>query len=702
MTNRRSSTTVDRDRRIRRGATGRRPPRPRRARGQRVRRLLQRFVARIPLPRLRLPSWVPASTWRRRNVGMQVALLVGLLVLSARLVQVQAVDADELRERSAAQSRREGELPAQRGRIYDRAGAVLATVVDRATIFVDPSVYTAFHEDGGIARDEGEVSRLTAATRLAAALDDVGSDQVMQALTGEPESQYAVVAREVDWSVSQQVLALGLPGVHRLAAPTRTYPVGEMTGPVLGFTNHEGTGVSGLEARYDEQLSGTPGHLLSEVDGATGMDIPTSQRVLEPPVPGRDLVLTLDREIQAAAQQVADDTIREQGADGVSIVVLDAETAEVLAAASTPSFDPNDVRAGDDWRARPFTDAVEPGSVQKIVTVAAAWEEGLVDADTVVDVPNTWTVGGKTWDSHGLGARSMKVGEIVERSSNIGTMMVGDMLGPERLHDWLQTFGYGEPTGVGFPGESAGLVLPADRWTATSLPTISIGHGVAMSTAQLASAYQVLANDGIRVQPSLLRGTLDADGKLVPAKRPDTREVVSADTARAMRRMLRRVVDGDHGTGSRAAVDGYAVGGKTGTADKPLEDGRGYSDQTTAVFAGMAPIDDPELVVAVMVDEPANRYGGVAAAPAFSRVMARALVARNVVPDDDTQSIDEAITAANEAASRASARQAAAQRDAAAERAGRGHETSTAADAGERGRGGGGDRRDAGAAGDAD
>ena len=650
---------------------------PRRPRGRSPRRLRLPAWWRLPAW-LRLPAWahlpvwahLPTGTSARRHLGMHVVLVLGMVVLSARLVSIQAVNADEYKARGDAQSQRVVELPSQRGRIYDRGGAVLATTVQTAAIFVDPSAFHRFDEDGVIDRDEGEASRREVARALAGVLE-LPTSQVREALDGGPEDQFAYVARQVDWRVSEEVVALELPGVHRLAEPTRTYPVGDLAAPVLGFTNREGMGVAGLEMQYEDLLTGTPGMLEFEVAGFGGMDIASSDRSLTPSVPGADLVLTIDREIQATAQRVAEEATAAQGADGVSIVVMDADTGELLAVASTPTFDPMDLREGDEWRARPFTDVAEPGSVQKAITIAAAWEEGLIGEDTVIEVPNTWTVGGKTWDSHGLGARAMPIEEILERSSNIGTMLVADMLGRERLHDWLTTFGYGSAAGVGFPGEATGLLLPAEQWSATSLPTIAIGHGVAVSTLQLASFYQVLANDGVRVQPHLVRGTLDAEGRLVPGERPDSTEVLSPDTALSVRRMLASVVAGEHGTGKRAAIEGYDVAGKTGTADKPLANGRGYSNQTTAVFAGMAPVEDPELVVAVMVDESNLRFGGVAAAPVFSEVMARALAARSVAPTTTQPTLDEALEAAESsaaAAARAAAERAAAER-AAEERA---------------------------------
>lgn len=622
--------------------------------------MTSRHCSRPVTSKRRLPGGrsLPTGTSERRNLGMHVVLAIGLLILGGRLVMIQAVNADEYRARADAQSQRMVELPSQRGRIYDRSGAVLATTVESATIFVDPSIFHRFDQDGRIDRDAGEVSRAEVATALSDVLD-IPRVQVMTALEGDPESQFEYVARQVSWRLSDHVAALQLPGVHRLAEPTRTYPVGDLAGSVLGFTNRDGVGVAGLELAHDELLTGTAGVLEFEIAGYGGMDIASSDRSLTPSVPGADLVVTLDRTIQATAQRVADETMAVQQAEGVSIVVMDTRNGEVLAAASAPSFDPMDVREGDDWRARPFTDVVEPGSVQKAITIAAAWEEGLIDETTILDVPNSITRAGKTWDSHGLGARSMGIEEVLERSSNVATMMVAEELGSEKLSDWLAAFGYGQPVGLGFPGEASGLLLPEDQWSATSLPTIAIGHGVAVSTLQLASFYQVLANDGVRVQPSLVRGTLDANGELTPADVPDSTTVISVETARAVRHMLVSVIEGEHGTGRNAAVEGYHVAGKTGTANKPLDNGRGYSNQTTAVFAGLAPVEDPNIVVAVMVDSPVGRAGGTAAAPAFSEVMATALSVRNVVPSATQQSVDEAFDVADQAAARVRTEEAA-------------------------------------------
>lgn len=645
----------------------------------RLARLVARWPARLRPAR---PVWLatpdrwrlPVGTARRRSALLMAAYLVVLTVLAGRLVQVQAVNAQTYAERGDSQSMRAIDLPAQRGRIIDRNGAVLTTTVDAAAIYTDPTTYDGFADDGKIDRDAGEVSRRDVAIALAPVLGR-SVDDLVDVLSSE--GRFTYLARQLKWDVGEEVMALDLPGIHRVVEPSRRYPGGTLASSLIGITDIDGVGLEGLEALANDELTGEPGQLRVERAASGNMDIASADRELEPSVPGTDMVLTIDRDLQAQAEAAATDAMVDNRADGASVLVMDATTGEILAAASVPGVDPSN-RNGtdrDDRRARYFTDAFEPGSVQKAVTIAAAWEEGLIDGDTVMEVPPTWTVGGRTWTEPFGATGELHVSEVIERSSNIGTMMIADELGEEKLDEWLRRFGYGQPTGVGFPGESAGLLLPHEQWSGTSLPTIAIGHGVAVSLVQLASFYQTLANDGVAIQPSILRGTVGQDGRLEPAATPDSRSVVSADTARSVRTLMQGVVDGEHGTGKNAAVVGYDVAGKTGTADKPRADGRGYTNQTTAVFVGMAPVDEPELVVAVMVDEPETIYGGTAAAPTFSRVMGQALADRDVVPGTPQQGIDDALAGAREreaasvAASRSrAARAAEAARERTAER----------------------------------
>jgi cell division protein FtsI (penicillin-binding protein 3) len=347
-------------------------------------------------------------------------------------------------------------------------------------------------------------------------------------------------------------------------------------------------------------------------------------------------VLTLDRDVQHAAEVAASSAVAEFEANAATVVVLEVATGDVLAMASSPGYDPN-VRVQDDqdaWRNRAITDVFEPGSTQKALTIAAAIEEGIVTARHDLEVPDHASASpparsatstppeptcpsARSWSGRATSARSRS------RSK----------LGDQRLDHYLRAFGYGSPTGSGFPGEASGMLMPHEDWWSTSLPTIAIGHGVAVSLLQLAGSYATLANDGRSVAPRVVRGTVGDDGRLQPVAARDGQQVVSPTTARQVQQLLERVVSGDQGTGSLAAVPGYTVAGKTGTARKPATDGPGYSDKYVATFAGFAPAHDPQIVVAVMVDEPYPFYGGIVAAPVFSEVMEAALIARRVAPD---------------------------------------------------------------------
>ena len=331
-----------------------------------------------------------------------------------------------------------------------------------------------------------------------------------------------------------------------------------------------------------------------------------------------------------------------------SIVALDVASGEVSAMASAPGFDPNHRVEGDAdaWRNRAITDMFEPGSTQKALTIAAAIDHDLITPTTQLTVPDTIQVGSSTFTDASSHPETMwTVEQIMERSSNVGTIQVAQRLGPERLDTALREFGLGSPTGVGFPGEASGMLMHHGDWWATSLPTISIGHGVAVTLMQMASAYATIANDGVAVQPSIVRGHVGSDGRLAPVDLAPSERVIRTDTAEQVQQMLVRAVAGEDGTGKLATVSGYTVAGKTGTARKPAAEG-GYSDQYIATFTGFAPADDPQIVVAVMVDEPTPIWGGVVAAPVFSQVMEAALISRRVAPDQSSQSLPEAIARA--------------------------------------------------------
>ena len=599
-----------------------------------------------------------------RRIRWTLAIFAVLVVASTfKLVQIQVVDAADLAAVGERQRARTLELPASRGRIYDRDGDVLATSIQAATIYADPRAYRGTRTPEG--REVPPAGEAAVVADALAPLLEVEPAELRERL--EQDRHFVYLARQVDHELGEQVQDLGLPGIGVLTEPQRVYPAGTLAGQVVGFTDIDAQGLQGLEARYDHVLAGQPGTLLLE-RAPGGLDIASGVRELEPPVVGTDVVLTLDRDIQHVAEIAAEGAMERFDAIGASIVVTEVGSGDVLAMASAPGFDPNSRGDEDpaDRRNRAVTDVFEPGSTQKALTIAAALEEGVISPGTTMEVEDSIRVGGSTFTDASRHAReSWSVSQIMERSSNVGTIQIAQELGEERLDSYLREFGYGRPTDLGFPGESGGLLMPHTEWWGTSLPTIAIGHGVAVSLVQLANSYGTLANDGVAVPPRLVRGTVGEDGRLAPAPAGASQRVVSSGTADTVRLMLEEAVHGEHGTGGLAQVRGYRVAGKTGTARKPLEDGRGYSDQYIATFVGMAPADDPQVVVAVMVDEPYPFYGGLVAAPVFAEVMEAALLALRVPPDGSGTDLPTAVRLAAEHAELLAAEAVAAADDAA-------------------------------------
>lgn len=570
----------------------------------------------------------------RRRISWILLIFVLLFgLVGVQLVSIQVVNADEYADRGVRQRERVVELAPTRGRIYDRRGDVIATSLTSATIYADPRV---FQGEGDVDGDRVPARR---AAQMLAPLVGRDSGDILERLLRD--GHFVYLGRQLDWEVGEQVRELGIPGIGVLAEPKRVYPLNGMAGQVVGFTDVDGIGLSGIESIFDATLKGEPGQLLIE-RAPNGLDIASGVREVMPALAGSDVVLTIDREIQHAAEHAAANALVEHHASAASVVVLDASSFEVLAMASAPGFDPN-LRLEEErpnWRNRAVVDVFEPGSSQKALTMAAAIEEGLVSPSTSMSVPDRIRVSTNEFtDITEHGTETLTVAEILERSSNVGTIMIAQQLGDSRLDSYLRRFGYGAATGLGFPGESAGLLMPHEAWWGTSLPTIAIGQGVAVTLLQLATAYGTLANDGMALTPTLVRGMIGDDGHLAQPAREAPERVVSQDTAREVRAMLANAVSGDRATGQLAQVPGYTVAGKTGTARKPNTGAPGYSDKYVATFVGFAPVDDPEIVVAVMVDEPTPIFGGVVAAPLFREVMQTALVSRNVAPDRTDTSV---------------------------------------------------------------
>jgi cell division protein FtsI (penicillin-binding protein 3) len=564
-----------------------------------------------------------ANDYRLVLVGL--ALIVAWAAIGVRLFQVQVVRADELAAMGLDQRLTVKDLAADRGNIFDREGRELAITVDATTIYANPQQVT-----------DPEVT----ATLLAAALNlDVA--KVREKLTSD--KGFVFIARQAEWELAEPVTKLGQPGIHWYTEPKRVYPAGSLAAQVVGFVNIDNQGIEGLEYGYDEELSGLHGRLEAEQD-PRGRLITFGEYEVVPAVPGSDLVTTIDREIQFIAEEVCEDTIARTEAKRCSVVVLDPATGEVLAMVTLPGFDPGH-RSGvdpDRFRNWPALSVFEPGSTQKLVTVAAALEEKAVSWRTTFEVPDQIEiVAGACPDNEDVYGcfsdiaphepRIMSVKDIVTRSSNVGTILIGRELGQKDLARYLELFNYGTATGIDFPGEAAGEINLAAG--CQSCPaSAAIGYSVSVTELQLAAVYGTIANNGVWVQPHLVKEIVDGSGVRSPVD-PERREVVSADTARTMRLLLQSVVESEDGTGGQARVPGYSVGGKTGTTRRFVE-GEGYTGDFVASFVGMAPIENPQIVVAVVVDAPyQDNTGGRAAAPAFAEIVERTLHQMGVAPD---------------------------------------------------------------------
>ncbi len=563
-----------------------------------------------------------ARSGRRLGVFLLIYLLL-TVAIGWRLVTVQVVSADEYRAAAEQQATREVTLPAERGAIYDRAGDPLAISVPASTVYANPRL---------LARAEIDP------TYVAADLEpllDADLDALMERLTRD--SGFVYLGRQLPRAVGEQVAAMRLPGIGVVEEPRRRYPAGPLAAQVVGFAGLDGEGLSGLEVALEAELAGEPG-LLRQERAPGGVEISASPRQVEPSVPGRDVVLTLDRPIQDAAERLLAEAVDEHDAIGASAVVLDVETGEILAMASQPGYDPAAIGEATAYerRNRAVTDVFEPGSVNKAITVAAAIEEGVVDPGETFEVPTSITIGGKPFsDASHRAAGPLTVEEIMAQSSNVGTIQIAQRLEEAQLLEHLRAFGLGTPSGADFPGESGGIVPHLEHWYATTKPTVAIGHGVSGTLLQTAGVFQTIANDGVRVEPRVVRGSVE-DGALVAAAETPRHDVLSPSTAAAVRDLLVAAVE--DGTGEAAAVPGYRVAGKTGTAQKPSTTSRGYEPGAyIATFGGFAPAEEPSVAIAVMVDEPqGDFYGGVVAAPLFAELMDAALARRRVTPSDAT------------------------------------------------------------------
>src|SRR6266566_4226760 len=554
---------------------------------------------------------------RTRVLLLAAAIVVAFGGVTARLGQLQIVRYRELSGLAERQYSRSVALQAQRGPIVDRNGAPLAASSPTESLFAQP-------------RAVGDPVRV--AVRLAPIVK-VPEEELHAALVSE--RPFVWLKRRLPPAVAASVRELREPGLSLVPEPLRLYPNRELAAHVVGFEGTDG-GLEGIERAWNDTLAGTPGKAVVGRD-ALGREI-EMQRVLQTPAAGQGVMLTLDAHIQYVAEREIDAACRRTSARAAMAVVMEPRTGDVLAVAIRPTFNPNtflDVPSRDYWRNRAVTDPFEPGSTFKVILAAAALEEGVVRPDDRIWAENGQLTIAKTiihdWKKFGW----LSFSEVLQNSSNVGSMKVGLALGRDRYHHYMTAFGFGAPTGIGLPGESRGVLRDPQRWSPLSLPTMSIGQEVSVTALQMLAAVGAVANGGTLMQPRLVKAEFDADGREVRRVEPRAvRQVVSLETARTLSRMLVQVVE--HGTGHLAAVPGYDVAGKTGTAQKLDPATRRYSRAPGVLsFVGFVPADEPRLVLLVLLDEPkTEKWGSEAAAPVFSAIAGPVLRYLEVPPRD--------------------------------------------------------------------
>ena len=551
-----------------------------------------------PLLKRELPMWRPRF--------VLLALLAGSLTLTGRALYLQGVNNDFLQAKGESRYARTLEIPATRGRITDRHGDMLAVSTPVRSVWAMPS----------------DAKLEPAQARELARMLEMDVPELNDKLATQRDFVY--LKRQLSPELAQRIADLKLPGIHEQKEYRRYYPGGEVSAHILGFTNVEDRGQEGIELAFEKQLAGAPGlrRVIKDRRGQIIEDV----TAVRPPREGEDIALAIDGKIQYLAWSALRDTMEQHKAKAGAAVVIDTRSGEILALVNAPTFNPNNRSnlTGEQLRNRVFTDSFEPGSVMKPFIAGLALERGKVKPTTMVDVSaGRMTIGTATISDSHRHNKPMTVAEVIQKSSNIGTVKLAQYFSPTEMWQLFDDLGFGTPLNLGFPGETGGRLRPAKSWKPIEQATMSYGHGISVSLIQMARAYLTFARDGELVPLSLTR----VDGEVSNGRR-----IFSVETARAVRAMLESVTQ-TGGTATKAQVAGYRVGGKTGTALK-IENGR-YTKRYIASFVGFAPVSNPRLVVAVMIDEPSagSYYAGTVAGPLFSRVMEASLRSLGVAPD---------------------------------------------------------------------
>lgn len=564
-----------------------------------------------------------AMTHKRLRACLVLVLTV-LVLFGVRLFQIQGIDSAAFAAKAVQDGTDTVVVPAPRGSITDRNGIDLAANVEGITLTADPTMTTA---------DAPQVAAV-----LTGVFDDLDYFSLVEKLR-TPKSRYVVLVKQAPATKAQKALdrlkEKGLVGVFSDSAPIRTYPGGSLAANLVGYLNAQGEGVAGLERTYDEQLQGKDGRMTYEV-APSGQRIPQADTTVDEMVPGKDVVTTIDRDLQWYADQRLADGVRSSSADWGLAITMDVTNGEIVQLSQYPSFDP-DTRTGMTEKntvARAWQTVYEPGSVIKTLTMAALADQGLVSADTKIKVPGSMTIDGFNisdyWDH---GTIKLTAAGVIAQSSNMGTIVASQQMKSSTLHSYLSKFGLGAKTGVGLPGESKGILVPAARWSRSQAATVTFGQGVSVTALQMVRAVGAIANGGVAVEPTVVSGLKAGDGSVEKPARAKGQRVVSQQAAKQVTRMM-EAVTADDGTAPAAQIEGYRVAGKTGTAWRVNpETGRYVRGQNTVSFMGFAPADNPRFVTYVVLDNPVSSAGGGStAAPIFQQVMSMALERFGIAP----------------------------------------------------------------------
>jgi cell division protein FtsI (penicillin-binding protein 3) len=560
---------------------------------------------------------------------LALVFTVAIALLSLQLFRVQIIEASNYKLRAVDEMETTRVVQAPRGEITDINGVAFARSVSAISIVVDQ---TQINDPARTAAFVAPILGLSVADVQASITGTRKYSMVLK--NGRPAlwSKLSTAMENYNASLDGKQLGERIIGFFPERSYIREYPSGKLISSLVGFVRADGVGATGLESSMNSTISGTAGRY--SYARANGAEIPGSQNEIIAPKPGTSVRLTIDRDVQWVAAKAIADAVKSTGAVNGTVIVMDPRTGAIIAHATAPTFDPNNTKgiSLDLMRNPSVQDVYEPGSTGKVMTMAAALEEGTVTPTTVFSVPYGLHRAGKTFHDHEKHAtQQLTTTGILAVSSNTGSIKVGETLGSQKLYDYLTKFGIGSKTGSGLPGESAGILRPVKTWSGTTAPTVAFGQGYSVTAMQATSVFATIANGGVRVSPTVIAGTSDASGHFTPAGNRETVRVISEDAAAKLRTMMESVVSAN-GTAPSAAIPGYRVAGKTGTAQR-VDPITGKYNGYTASFIGFAPADSPRFVINVTLQRPRNgHYGGALCGPVFKKVMTFVLQSEHVAP----------------------------------------------------------------------